>query len=45
MWVEFVGGKMRNVFVVRFAVALSIHGANRSTETPYCNFKNISSYN
>ena len=25
-----VGGKMRNVFVVRFTVALSIHGANHS---------------
>ena len=30
-----VGGKMRDVFVVRFAVALSIHGANRSTEPQY----------
>ena len=27
-----VGGKMRNVFVVRFTVALNIHGANHSTE-------------
>ena len=25
-----VGGKIRNVFVVRFTVALSLHGANHS---------------
>ena len=32
-----VGGKMRNFFVVRFTVALSIHGANHSQKRKYYN--------